>query len=77
MNKPFRDRSSAPRLTREQAERQGRVARLAFEALGRPEQARIFLNTHSAELGGRPIDLAIASDEDLQRVEQAISLIGT
>ena len=66
-----RYRSTATPLSRDQAERQGEVARLAFELLGR-DAAMVFLNTPDAALGGRPIDLAIGSTEGAANVTRAI-----
>lgn len=68
----FRKRFAAVRLEPASAERQGRVARLAFEALGR-DAATAFLNGFDDALGGRPLDLAVASAEGLRAVEQAIA----
>lgn len=70
--KPFRKQFATQRLDPQAVERQGRVARLAFEALGR-EAATGFLNDFDAALGGRPLDLAIASAEGLAAVEAAIA----
>ncbi|MBB4840703.1 MULTISPECIES: antitoxin Xre/MbcA/ParS toxin-binding domain-containing protein [Sphingomonas] len=70
--RPFRRQFTAARLDPQSAERQGRAARIAFEALGR-EEATLFLNGHDAALGGRPLDLAVASAEGLAAVEQAIA----
>ncbi|HEX7855787.1 MAG TPA: hypothetical protein VF503_19050 [Sphingobium sp.] len=67
----FRKRSTGPHLSRDQAERQGRVSHLAFLALGQAE-AIAFLNGHDEALGGRPIDLAVASVEGLAAVESAL-----
>ena len=68
----FRKRFTAVRLDPGSAERQGRVARLAFEALGR-EAATEFLNGFDDALGGRPLDLAVASPDGLAAVEQVIA----
>jgi uncharacterized protein (DUF2384 family) len=68
----FRKASDRPRLTPIEAERQGRAARLAFEALPEPGAAIAFLNTHHDGLGGRPIDLAVASDEGLTAIAAAL-----
>jgi uncharacterized protein (DUF2384 family) len=68
----FRRKYTDVRLPADSAERQGRIARIAFEALGR-EGATAFLNEHDAALGGRPLDLAIASAEGLAAVEKAIA----
>jgi len=73
--KRFYKRTTAPRLAPDQIERQGRISRLAFETLGQPAEAITFLNTHHAVLGGRPIDLAIASPEGLIEVERALSAL--
>jgi hypothetical protein len=67
----FRKAASGPRLSADEAARQGRVSKLAFEKLGQPD-AIAFLNGHSDALGGRPIDLAVASAEGLAAVEAAI-----
>jgi hypothetical protein len=72
MKPSFRKSATTPRLTAEEAAPQGRVSRLAFEALRKPGTAVAFLNGHDEALGGRPIDLAIASAEGLLRVEAAI-----
>ena len=45
---------------------------MAMMLLGR-EAAINFMNTHDERLGGRPIDLAIESDEGRSRVEVALS----
>lgn len=73
MNMQFRKRGTAPRLAPDQVARQGRVSRLAFEALRRPDAVIAFLNTHDDALGGRPIDLAVASEDGLLRVERALA----
>ena len=64
-------RSNAPRLDSESARRQGAITLLAFHLLGR-EGAIDFLNTENAELGARPLDLAIASAEGCASVEAAL-----
>ncbi len=73
MNKPFRNRFAGPRLTPEEAARQGQASRLAFDALGKSDAVIAFLNTDDPELGGRPLDLAIASPEGLLSVERALA----
>jgi hypothetical protein len=59
-------------LSQAQADRQGRISRLAFTALGGPD-AIAFLNAEHATLGARPLDLAIASDEGYTAVAEALS----
>jgi uncharacterized protein (DUF2384 family) len=73
----FRKSRKAPALSREASVRQGKVVRLAQAALGSVEAVRAFLNTHHEALGGRPIDIAVASDAGLIAVEAAIPLAGT
>jgi hypothetical protein len=72
LNKPFRKRFDTVRLTSEAAARQGRAARLAWEHMPEPGAAVAFLNTHDEALGGRPIDLAVASAAGLLAVEEAL-----
>jgi len=67
-------KSHAPRLSTEQAKRQGVVVRLACDAMNGAGTAIAFLNCHDVTLGGRPIDLAIASPEGLAAVQAAIAL---
>lgn len=74
MSAPFKKRFDAPRLSREEAERQGRAARLAHEAFGQPGAVITFLNTHNEMLGARPIDVAVGSAAGMLAVEQAIAL---
>ncbi len=73
MKPQFRSRMNQPRLTSEEAARQGRVSRLAFDTLRQPAAVIAFLNTHDPELGGRPIDLAVASVDGLLSVERALT----
>ena len=70
--RPFRKRFTENRLSPESAVRQGRVTQLAWEKLGGLEGAAAFLNHHDDALGGRPLDLAVASPAGLAAVEQAI-----
>jgi len=64
-------KTNAQRLPPADARRQGEITQLAFLLLGR-EAAIAFLNTAHAGLGGRPLDLAIASDEGRNSVEAEI-----
>jgi hypothetical protein len=70
MRRPFR--KAAAMLPRESGARQGQVVRSAQAALGTIDRVRSFLNSHHAGLGGRPLDLAIASAAGLVAVEAAI-----
>jgi len=69
----FRKRPSGPVLSRDEGTRQLRAVRAAHEALGDVEAVRAFPNGHHQGLDGRPIDLAVASDDGLARVEAAIA----
>ncbi|MEI9926652.1 MAG: antitoxin Xre/MbcA/ParS toxin-binding domain-containing protein [Sphingomonas sp.] len=69
----FRRRFDSVRLSPDAAARQGRAATLAWETFGNRERMIEFLNTHDAALGGRPIDLAVASAEGLHAVEQLLA----
>ncbi len=61
-----------PKLTKEAAKRQGSITQMAFLLLGGREAAIAFLNTDNGALDGRPLDVAIASDEGFANVEIAI-----
>jgi uncharacterized protein (DUF2384 family) len=71
--KRFRNRFAEKRLSADGAERQGRVTKLAWEKLGGTAGAVDFLNNHDDALGGRPLDIAVASAAGLEAVEQAIA----
>ena len=49
--------------------------RLEFEALRDSGKVVTFLNTDDSTLGGRPIDLAVASAEGLASVDRAIAAL--
>ena len=69
----FRKANKGPILSREESVRQGRAVRSAQAALGSVEAVRAFLNSHDETLSGRPIDLAVASEDGLIAVEAAIA----
>lgn len=71
--KKFRPRHTESRLSQDAAARQGRVTHLAWTLLGGRDNAVAFLNTHDSTLGGRPLDLAVASEAGCAAVEQAIA----
>lgn len=68
----FRPASVKSKLSADEANRQGRAVRMAFEIMGKDE-ARAFLNEPDDALGGRPLDVATASAEGMQAVEQALA----
>lgn len=65
-------RSDRPKLNPDAVGRQGRVTKLAFEALGK-DGAIAYLNLENEVLGGRPLDLATASDDGFQQVEKDLA----
>lgn len=71
--KRFRRPFNAVRPSPDQMRRQGRVSQVAWSALGGRDAVMAFLNTHDDALGGRPLDLALASDDGLLAVERALA----
>ena len=71
---PMRRRSfdNRPALSPDQRRRQARIVRLAMDELGSADAIRGFLNDHHDALGGRPLDLALASDAGLAAAEALI-----
>ncbi|WP_198161782.1 antitoxin Xre/MbcA/ParS toxin-binding domain-containing protein [Sphingomonas sp. TDK1] len=72
IRKQFRSKFGMPRPSPDSLERQSRVALLAWNLLGGDAAVR-FLNSHDEALGGRPLDLAVASPVGCEAVEQAIN----
>ncbi|WP_293875494.1 MULTISPECIES: antitoxin Xre/MbcA/ParS toxin-binding domain-containing protein [unclassified Sphingomonas] len=70
-------RKSRPPMPRLDAARQARVMSLAWTALGDRDRVMAFLNADHPQLGARPLDLAIASDVGLARVERALADLAT
>ncbi|WEK46691.1 MAG: DUF2384 domain-containing protein [Candidatus Andeanibacterium colombiense] len=69
-------RSDGPRLTRDEARRQGEIVTLAFTLLGGRDEAMAFLNSDSKALEARPIDLAMQSELGFSTVETLIRKMG-
>lgn len=67
----FKPRRTQKRIDPAAAERQGRITMFAWNRLG-SEAAIAFLNGEDPALGGRPLDLAVASEVGLEAVERAI-----
>jgi len=65
----FRKSSRIALPTREQSRRQVSVVQSAWRHFHEPGPVIAFLNTPHAFLEGRPLHLAIESDEGLERVE--------
>lgn len=70
--KPFRNKFTTVRLSPDAVERQSRVTLLAWNSMG-ADAAIAFLNNHSSNLDGRPLDLAVASAAGFEAVEREIS----
>lgn len=68
---------NAPRLSQAEAARQGAVAARAWSAFRDRDRVVAFLNSADATLGGRPLDLAIASDAGLATVTAMLAQIET
>ncbi|MCP1469314.1 hypothetical protein J3E64_000989 [Sphingobium sp. OAS761] len=71
MSRKFTPRSGV-KLSEGEARRQSRVTKLALDKLG-ASAAIVFLNGHLDDLSGRPIQLAVASDEGLESVERLLA----
>ena len=71
MRRQFINRKDQPRLSPEQAARQGQAVSAALRALP-AGAAMTFLNTDQAGLG-RPLELAIESAAGLAAVEEALT----
>lgn len=67
--KRFRRPFNAVRLDPDAAARQGKAASLAYDKFKDFAQVKEFLNAENEALGGRPIDLAVASAQGLAAVE--------
>ena len=71
LNRRFASRL-APRLSPAEAARQGRVTKLAIEALG-ASAAISFLNTVNPALSDRPLAVAVESEDGFQSVARLIA----
>jgi len=70
----FKKRNSGPVLSRDEFARQGHAVRAASAAFADSGAVRAFLNGHHRGLGGRPLDLAVASAAGLEAVRTAICI---
>ena len=68
MRKTFGRRNDQAKLSPSEAARQGRAVRMAIDMLG-STAAMGFLNGFDPALEGRPIDLAVGSDQGLAAVK--------
>jgi hypothetical protein len=68
----FRKRRTGPLPTPDQSRRQSDLLQSAWRHFGEAAPMIAFLNTRDASLDGQPLQLAIESDEGLERVEQLL-----
>jgi hypothetical protein len=68
----FRKYRKAPLPTPDQSRRQSDLVQCAWRHFGEAAPMIAFLNTRHEALGGRPLHLAIESDEGLERVERLL-----
>jgi hypothetical protein len=60
-------------LDADETRRRGLAVRLASSAHATSEGAMAFLNEHNPALGGRPLDIATASEDGLAAVEATLN----
>jgi uncharacterized protein (DUF2384 family) len=70
----FASRSQQPRLSVEEAARQGRIVTSALRHFPTASAAMTYLNNEQPDMG-RPLDVAIGSEAGLVSVETALTLI--
>jgi hypothetical protein len=63
-----------PAMPREAAARQAQIAGQAWSVFKDRDAVMAFLNTHRDDLGGRPLDIAIASDDGLRSVAAVLAM---
>jgi len=68
----FRSSAGAKGITPDAFQRQARTALLAFQTFASRDTALVFLNSFHDDLGGRPIDVAGASDQGADIVAAAL-----
>lgn len=68
----FRRTAVRVMITPEQRRRQASVMRAALDTMVSGDAIKAFLNDDHHELGGRPLDVAMASDAGLAAVEARI-----
>lgn len=66
-------RANGPRLTPDEMRRQGELATRAWLHFGERDAAVAFMNASHPDLDGRPIDLAVASDDGLARATAVLT----
>lgn len=72
MSMTFRKAARRAPVSQEVAARQARLLKATRAALVTADATRDFLNNEHAGLGGRPLDIALRSEDGLLAVEQVI-----
>jgi hypothetical protein len=75
LTQQFRGRAAKVRLDPDQLRRQAGAMSAAKNVLLSREEVMSFFNNWSADLGGRPLDIATASDAGLALVQRALQSI--
>lgn len=68
----FRKYAPSFRFTPHQAQRQNDLIRSAWLSFGTKEAVIAFLNTTNEEIGGRPLTLALGSDDGLRSAQRLL-----
>jgi hypothetical protein len=68
----FRRRSDLPKLSADQVRRQNDVLQSAWRHFKTPGPVIAFLNARNEQLQGKPLQIALSSDEGLLRVERLL-----
>lgn len=72
ITRTFRKHSALPKLSRDQMRRQNDVLQSAWRHFKTPGPVIAFLNAQNEQLQAKPLELALHSDEGLQRVERLL-----
>lgn len=69
----FRRFVAKVRMSPDESRRQSSVVQVAWKSFGERDRAMAFLNTHDEELAGKPLEIAMESDDGLIAVEQVLA----
>ena len=72
-SRTFRKYEPSVRFTPNQAQRQNNLIRSAWQSLGSKEAVIAFLNTTNDGIGGRPLTLALGSDDGLRSAQRLLA----
>jgi len=71
----FRRRSDVPKLAPDQVRRQNDVLQSVWRQFKAPGPVIAFLNSRNEQLQGKPLQIALSSEEGLQKVERLLGEI--